>query len=74
MHDFPPATPAKTDKNLKDFYVTLQKFSSSSKFAGVHIDAHVAQKVSRANSVRRFRRVGAGAAAAGAFDWWLQVV
>ena len=71
MHDSTPATPAKTDKNLKDFYVTLQKNSSSSLFAGVHINARVACGVSRANSAGRFRRLRAGLATAGTLQMTL---
>ena len=49
MHDETPATPAKSDKNLKEFYANTQKDSLSRKFAGVHIDARVTSRVSSAN-------------------------
>ena len=50
MHDYHPATPAKSDKNLKEFYVLNQKVWSSWLFADVHIDARVGCGVSRANN------------------------
>ena len=66
MHDETPATPAKSDKNLKEFYANTQKDSLSWKFAGVHIDARVTRRVSSAN-------LGADGGPAAQREQWLVV-